>query len=155
MQLKFCFVSIIVKHYLIGRLKNPKERVSWAVRWACTWVRDHGTFSCRSLLNKAWIVTPSQLKCVFWLEENVSCCLCEYLGHTKVTNSLGKQLLWLSTCTWQVVRFKTAANLCAIWRQANDFFSTLFFLSLSWRGITKHLMTAPAEKGSFVSSRPQ
>ena len=49
----------------------------------------------------------------------------------------------------QVVLLETAANLSASRRKANDLFEAFFFPSLESGGITKHLMTGPAENSEF------
>ena len=48
----------------------------------------------------------------------------------------------------QVMLLETVANLCASWRQANNFFA-VFFPSFKLGRITKHLMTGPAGNTEF------
>ena len=49
----------------------------------------------------------------------------------------------------QVVLLETAANLCASWHKANDFFAVFSSFELESTCITKHLMTGPAGSSEF------
>ena len=65
------------------------------------------------------------------------------LWQTKLTNSLGKQQLDVTTCTDQVMHLETAANFCASQPQACIFFAICVIFELG--SITKHCMTGSKE----------
>ena len=72
------------------------------------------------------------------------------LGQTKLTNSLGKQRLEISTRTWSG---RTPLNLR--WQifvptgVQQRIFSQLFFPTFKLEGVTKHLMTSSAGNSEF------
>ena len=83
----------------------------------------------------------TQLKYVFWLEEDVS----RAVGQNSLT-PYGNNNFRLARD--QVVLLETASNLCASRHQENDFYAVFHFFELG--GTTKHLMAGPRETVSFV-----
>ena len=90
---------------------------------------------------------PPQLKYVFRLEKNVSRAVDQNSLIPKGNNNMDFRI----ACD-QVVLLETAANLWVSRRKANDLFEAFFFPSLESGGITKHLMTGPAENSEFCYS---
>ena len=95
--------------------------------WANDWARCSGK-NASYLTNYFVIPTNSNI----FSDWRRTC----HLSRVKLTVSLGSRT-WSGRSPW------TAANLWASRRQVNDFFA--FFSIFELRGITKHLMTAPAE----------
>ena len=108
-------------------------------------------FFCAVLCKtRTWLnCYTSQLKYVFWLEENLSV-TCREL---KFTNSLGKQQLvstrtWSGRASWN--RGKFVSNAASSKR-----FIHSSFPFLSWEVLNKSLWLVPRETVSSVSPRPQ
>ena len=90
----------------------------------------------------------SQVKYVFWLEENASC----VVGENSLT-LWGNNNLNFRLARDQLGLLETAANLWASRSKAKDF-SAVFFSSFESGGITKHLMTGLGETKLTVSLGP-
>ena len=91
----------------------------------------------------------SQLKYVFWLEENVSSVIGhDALGRTKLHDALGQRQLELSTHTWSGRAPLKRRQICAPADVKQIIFiCVLFYFELG--GITKHLMTGPSGNSEF------
>ena len=94
----------------------------------------------------------SQLKYVFRLVENVS----RVVGQDSRT-PYGEQNSLKNNMNFRLTRDQAVrlTSFTASQRKANDVFAVFSTFEAELAGITKHLMSSPAETVSFVSPRPQ